>query len=303
MNDTLLCVIGNGFDIHHGIRSDYRQFKFFVQEKDPALYRTIEQYFGPDEKWGNFEEVLAYLDAEMIAEKKVNYLNSYGADDWSDDDNYAYQREIENAIKQITVHLKSIFTQWILSVKAFPPEVAERTIPLDKTARFLTFNYTDTLERVYRIARERILHIHGIADDERSLLILGHGRPPAAIPSLNKGLLHDPDVDIRIKEGNALLDAYYEKNYKPTGAILREHAGYFESLKEIDEIHVLGHAFSVIDMPYFMAIIRQIQCDRVRWRVSFYLPEEEDKFRKVLVDLGIDNDLITLVPLKGMYNG
>ena len=33
------CVIGNGFDILHGIRSRYDQFKRFVQEHDRELYQ------------------------------------------------------------------------------------------------------------------------------------------------------------------------------------------------------------------------------------------------------------------------
>ena len=39
---------------------------------------------------------------------------------------------------------------------------------------FLNFNYTHTLERLYGIASERILHIHGQIGDKWDKIELGH---------------------------------------------------------------------------------------------------------------------------------
>ena len=51
--------------------------------------------------------------------------------------------------------------------------------------RFLTFNYTDTLECVYGIDAEKVLHFHGRAasGDE---LIVGHNNP-AKMPRGDRG--------------------------------------------------------------------------------------------------------------------
>jgi hypothetical protein len=49
-----------------------------------------------------------------------------------------------------------------------------RDLPLD--SKYLTFNYTETLEKVYAIPKSNILHIHGsrLSDKE---YIIGHDNP------------------------------------------------------------------------------------------------------------------------------
>ncbi len=39
-----LYIIGNGFDLHHGISSSYNGFKKFVKENEVELYELIGKY-------------------------------------------------------------------------------------------------------------------------------------------------------------------------------------------------------------------------------------------------------------------
>ncbi len=82
MNSTLY-IIGNGFDLHHGIQSAYKQFGTFVQSNDSELYSLIENYFGADNDfWSEFEMRLADFDAAALMEGASDFLVSYGADGW-----------------------------------------------------------------------------------------------------------------------------------------------------------------------------------------------------------------------------
>ena len=56
-----LYVVGNGFDIHHGINSVYWDFKKWVQKnrKDSNLIGLMDTFFSNDrEFWGDIEKAL-----------------------------------------------------------------------------------------------------------------------------------------------------------------------------------------------------------------------------------------------------
>ena len=68
MSDKRLYIIGNGFDIFHGVKSKYSDFKDYVEQNDYDLFEALEEYFNTDELWSDFEETLAYIDTEKIVD-------------------------------------------------------------------------------------------------------------------------------------------------------------------------------------------------------------------------------------------
>ncbi|WP_420714795.1 AbiH family protein [Roseateles sp. SL47] len=46
MTPSRLYIIGNGFDLYHGIPSAYRQFKAYAQVRHPSLVREVERLLG-----------------------------------------------------------------------------------------------------------------------------------------------------------------------------------------------------------------------------------------------------------------
>ena len=70
---TKLYVIGNGFDLHHGIQSSYFNFKDFLEENDPDVYNVVDTYFGNvKDFWWDFEKNLALLDEDQILDHASN---------------------------------------------------------------------------------------------------------------------------------------------------------------------------------------------------------------------------------------
>jgi hypothetical protein len=107
---TTLYIIGNGFDLHHGIPSAYKDFGTFVKPNDPEIYGLIEEYFGIDDGfWSDFEARLAHFDADTLSEYASNFLVSYGADDWTDSYHHDYQYEIDRVVKALSRGLKRQF--------------------------------------------------------------------------------------------------------------------------------------------------------------------------------------------------
>lgn len=277
-----LYIIGNGFDIHHEINSKYSNFRDYVENQDKDLYCMLEKYFNTNELWSDFEETLAHIDTDTITEDASDFLVSYGADNWSEAYHYDYQYEIEQALDLVTVKLRTHFTEWILKLEIH--DTPKANIKTDSI--FINFNYTDTLERAYGIYN--IFYIHNKAIDTNSVLILGHSREDNNSFSRN----NDEDTDTRVAQGNNLLDNYFKETYKDTETIIRENASFFNSLKSINEVFVLGHSISLVDIKYFKIIKEKIR-KNTDWTISYYKDTEQQEKAEILKNLGINSSNIT----------
>lgn len=291
MNNKQLYIIGNGFDIFHGVSSRYSDFKNYVEENDNDLFEALNEYFNKDELWSEFEETLAYIDTDKIVNDASDFFVSYSADDWSDAYHHDYQFEVQRAINVVTVSLKELFTKWILSLDI--PSLGQLKLPTSST--YLTFNYTETLEKAYKISSSNIVYIHNKAVDEASTLILGHSRQP--IPDNAFDNKSDwEDVDVRVEDGNRILDSYFEDTYKNTDTIINENQLFFNNLSSINEVFVFGHSISTVDIKYFKVVREKVQEHSI-WTVSYYNDEQKDKLKNSLVEIGIAADNIKMIKL------
>lgn len=147
--------------------------------------------------------------------------------------------------------------------------------------KFLTFNYTLVLDQIYNIPRSIIFHIYGNASDYDGLVI-GH----------NKSLDREPELD---EEGNSnrhpLSDAEGAAQYplhafrKPVDDILQSNNDYFEQLREVKLVVVLGHSINDIDLPYFQKI--QANTHGAKWLVSLYDDKEGARHAMQLAKCGV----------------
>jgi hypothetical protein len=282
-----LYVIGNGFDRHHGVPSSCADFGAFLKARDPRTYDLLGEYFNTDDEfWWHFEARLAHFDAAALVENASSFLAPYGADDWKDSAHHDYQFELDSVVEALSRDLKSRFATWIRQLEV-PGRVTipSRLLRLDASATFLSFNYTRSLQTLYGVRPSQVLHIHGSADDVDGDLILGHGWNPKERGSSNDGNNLE-ETGTREVEGNRIIDRYFERTFKPTDRIIAAHQSFFEGLRGTQQILVMGHSMTDVDFPYFKEIIRHIDVNSVRWRVSYYSADEAPKFRQQLEERG-----------------
>lgn len=308
-----LYVIGNGFDLHHGIQSSYFNFRDFLEENDPEVYDVVDTYLGCIENfWCKFEKNLALLDENQILDHASNYLVSYGADDWSDANNHDYQYEINRIIKPLTSGLKQNFIDWVLQIEI--QHRKNQMLDLDKESLFFSFNYTSTLEKLYQINNANVNHIHGKAINADSDLILGHDyKMPNNNPDLkeigresgeqiyNEYLEELSGGDVRVTEGYDIIDSYFIDTYKPTSDIIKENRAFFAKMKNIDEIIVLGHSLEGVDIPYFEKIFKSVDNLRAKWIISYHDENDIPKHRQALKNIGINDKQINNVRMDYFY--
>lgn len=283
-----LYVIGNGFDLHHGIPSSYGQFGEFLEKRDSEVYRSVVDYLHAenDDFWSTFEQNLAHLDKDQLLKDASQSLVGYGAEDWSDAYHHDYQYEIQQVVEHLSSKLVKRFTEWICQLSIPSPGTYSRPLlKLDCDALFFSFNYTSTLAKLYNVPSKNIWHIHGTAQEGK--LVLGHAWEEQRN---DENYVDSDSIDVRVQQGDAIVESYFKKTFKPTEKIITDAAENFKMLSDINEIYILGHSLGEVDIPYFQEIIRNTPIDKVKWKVSYY--EDSSDIRRQMVLLGIENHLV-----------
>ncbi|MEL2356136.1 AbiH family protein, partial [Klebsiella pneumoniae] len=79
---------------------------------------------------------------------------------------------------------------------------------INRDSYFFTFNYTNTLQDIYGVPDENILHIHGNAKIGQNLVI-GHDVFYENSLNIDSG----PDQDIRVSDAYDYIDSYFKNSY------------------------------------------------------------------------------------------
>jgi hypothetical protein len=233
------------------------------------------------------ESALAEMDPDEIIEDLSHFMGSYGADDWSDSGHHDFQYEVDLLVERLSTGLRHRFGLWIRQLQ-IPSNIPIHQIVqgLDPTGAFLSFNYTTTLSVGYGIPRERILYIHGCADQVEKDLIIGHGWKPEDRRPLNDR----PDVaelDTRLVEVHDILDSYFSQTFKPSDKLIKANGGFFDWISSVHDVYLLGHSLSDVDAPYFEAILRHPSVRQANFHLAIHDPKEEPGLLSQLSGFGV----------------
>lgn len=308
-----LNIIGNGFDLYHGLPCSYYYFGCFLAEHYPDFYIEMSQMFGfacfrylgfpADETefvvdnlfWRTFEEKLGELDATWLEESLQDDLGLEYPDD-------PIELEIpEIANSQVIIEK---FTEWIvktINTSANYEIIGDKVKKLNFTDEdyFINFNYTQTLEEVYSISYSKVFHIHGECDLNAETdtvgLIVGHG---------NSEAINELEIEIEQKENSGYyLSSQGERNrlseLEAEVHILRDLRKNVASLlsdmkrnlqiREINpgEIWVWGLSCGEVDKPYIESLHEMYPS--AKWMFSYYDLSEKKEREKLAKELGIAN--------------
>ncbi len=120
---------------------------------------------------------------------------------------------------------------------------------------FLTFNYTETLEKIYKA--KNVYHIHG---KQGGNLVFGHGNDT---DYCDEYMSKNIGSEVYLSE----LDRYLKKD---TETVIRENKSLFKSFDVVDEIYSYGFSFSDVDMVYIEEICNVISTEDIVWYIHDY---------------------------------
>lgn len=280
-----LYIIGNGFDIHHNIKSSYKNFYEWLKENHGDLYKELMDVF-PEAKekewWGDFENNLGLLDLNPMIDD-LAFVNQPTADDYERDkyiDPYAGALDVKCDFVGLLEKLKSTFADWIRSLSPADEKMKVPIVDISGDSCFITFNYTHTLEDTYHIPSNRILHIHGDADHNN--FVLGHGSTEGDIRKNNTPQI-PPYNDHMDPSEYTLLGAEDEIKQNTREEAVRQLAKIRKNVQEIicdnwniirefcnvDEVIILGLSFSPVDIPYLNRVAELVP-KYAPWFISYF---------------------------------
>ncbi|MBL7909910.1 MAG: bacteriophage abortive infection AbiH family protein [Bacteroidia bacterium] len=313
-----LYIIGNGFDRYHGLNTSYQSFGFYLQDNYSDIYDMLIQYYGlpeldrdddssfNDPLWSVFEATLAGLDSEIVLEEFIGSLPNLSSDDFREADRSDFQYAIKSVVENLTTKMFKAFKEFILKVK-FPGEINELRLNINTGARFLNFNYTNSLEILYNVSPSNILYIHNSANIKDSILILGHGTDPENFkfkePEPPEGLSEEElwewrdregdNFDISYEWGKDEIETYFTKSFKHTNKIISDNLSFFNSLSNINEVIILGHSLADVDKAYIAKVFNSIK-EGANWSVSYYSDWEKESHIEKLTTLGVNPNKMKL---------
>ena len=274
---THLYIIGNGFDIFTGRKTRYLDFKQWLKREYVFVYDEIVASFGANGDWWNdFEKQLGRLDI-------VKYVSKYAPKEKSPSEIYEdicnrndYSKigdglphfngesTCANRLNGVLDILQYCFEKWVQSVQTYRNwKLTHLEI---NNSYYINFNYTDTLEMLYEIPEERVLHIHGRASKHEPL-IYGHNK------HLNGNLKSG-------HEGEKVAEVlnHYEKNpfmYIPDNLS--------DIIRNVSNIYVLGLSLSAVDIPYLEWVMENTPED-CEWRISWYTESDKKRISDFILD-------------------
>lgn len=177
-----LFVIGNGFDLAHGLKTSYIDFRDWLEEHHSAFLHQLEEMYSVPHYLEVYErkEELREAFKERISHCKL----------WSDLEaelGFPNYNEFYNLMEPVITDLqestgyndadladtiRAYWENYFFFINFFPKYLHEwvESIDLSNCQRkskidftsddiFLNFNYTSTVESIYNIPEKQILHI------------------------------------------------------------------------------------------------------------------------------------------------
>lgn len=312
-----LFIIGNGFDLGHGLPTRYWDFRCFLEENYYDFLAEFERAYGLfqfEEPWSNveqwrnedrygrekilwsqFEKNLPEIGEEDLISSCTDLdLELESGDHYIEDMLRDYFMKKYEYIKKLPEYLK----QWVESIRIIGIPKCTALINKRNDDIYVTFNYTRVLERTYHIPRRNILHIHGslrLYDEDP---IIGHRDKDCIERIRERKEQADRMWDEKLMAICPVIEEYYRKTLKTLRLSTLEN---FIKGKMLTEIVVIGHSLADVDLPYF-ADIDKITGRELEWKVYCYNKDELADKKQRLVMAGVDEGRIKLFSTDQFYN-
>lgn len=283
-----LCIIGNGFDIHHCLETSFSDFReFLVKNGDGDYVTQLETYFQSDYVdehgkhcfllWSNLEKAIGQYDLEELYHELT---------DWIDIDYDHMMRsaaQIEDSpndfLAPILDSLPIRLEEWIRSINL---KGVEADVEFPEPSMFLTFNYTRVLEEIYHIPESDILHIHGVIGGEENLVV-GHK------VKADERDAYDESAPIYQEDSMINIINIMNACRKPTEDIIVRNQTFFQSLNNITDVYVYGHSYSPVDLDYFEEVRKNVP-DTMKWHLGCYNDTDRKAAEEMMTLLNVPKD-------------
>ena len=312
-----LYICGNGFDIHNGFETKYISYRnYFDKYPFDSHYIDIVKHiencpyieFQSANSWSDAEKNLKidyrkYFNdyCELYNKPRVK-PGSFKFEKSNKPDGMKFLNDIYSFTGECFYYwLKHTYDKHLKINTPYPKDLSY--LKNNCNDIFITFNYTTTLEDIYKIPSDNILYIHGCIKNinEENLCINYIDSYGSKVREIKSALVRDlqfgsadnnPDKIIQelqtfdIKPNNCMFSCkniidkiitYCKWSYKDIPNNYKKINNFVEN-KHIEEIIIIGHSIMGIDNPYYSNVFvpRFKNC---KWTFYYYKDKKNiDKF-------------------------
>ena len=242
MTDKLY-IIGNGFDLHHGLKTSYTDFRNYAK-KGNYLWNLLSDIYGDaiynDMWWRDFEEMLAQIDFPHLLKSKNGEALGF--------------MKPRNLLKG---SLPPLFGSWIKKIGSTVEP--DNSLGIDSDSLFFSFNYTMLLENVYGVKEDNVWHIHNSIkrpDD----IIVGHDCDFRELfVRLNQFRNDHPEELIRTDITDMIIQEVANGAKKVKVRIAQNEDRFYDQFSSIKHFVVMGFSLNDIDLPYIEEMIKVVK--------------------------------------------
>ena len=307
-NDHVLYIIGNGFDLMHGVRSSYRAFRDSLGKQNPLRF-ALENFLTAEDIWSDFEDALAHFDMSAMGSgflvgDWLDMFDAYGEDAGASPFFLAAEAAA-NPILTVANELPRRFRMWVETLSI---GTADRPLrDMFRNGKVLCFNYTEFVETLYGVSEDNVCYIHGCRRKKnyhpKETLILGH-MPGASDDA------YDFDDDSAVGTNDLykllMIEAAQEQVFrlaaesdealtKNCGDIIAAHGAFFASLSKIENIIVIGHSLAPVDWGYFSEVASGLSdIKNTHWYFGCHGLRDLDNLTQLLAKLGIEQSAVSI---------
>lgn len=276
MKKDTLYIIGNGFDLHHGLKTAYWDFRDNFAKKNSKLWNMLFDIYGDsinkDMWWNDFEVMLGRIAyPHLISTHNGEALGAM---------------KVKNLLSGM---LPPLFGKWIKNVNCEVP--IDKSLCINQESLFFSFNYTLLLENSYHIKDENIWHIHNSirnVDD----IVVGHDSDER---KLFVEYLKCKENKISVRTD--IADNIRSESAKGAKGVARRiycHKEDFSRLySKIRHYIAMGFSFNEIDLPYIKEILRvNTNIEGTDWTVYYHREGEDVELIRKLLELGVRRESI-----------
>lgn len=269
--ENTLYIIGNGFDLHHGLNTSYLNFRNYCASSLPSLWRFLSKIYGDvinnDMWWSDFENMLGCVNYDNLALSNNGFAMG--------------EQKVQNLFKGM---LPPLFGKWIKQIGGNPQ--MDKDLNIDADALFFSFNYTLVLERTYHVDEKKVWHIHNSIDNPDNIII-GHDSDERELFSTY--LSNKANYIVSLDFVDRINRKIAQGSKKVKMIIENQKENFHDLYSNIKHIEVMGFSFNNIDMPYIKAIIEANKnAADIDWTIYFHSKGEDKVFIRKLLRIGID---------------
>lgn len=294
-----LFIVGNGFDIAHGIPTKYSDFRSFIVQKYPEALELrdevvyLEDFDGIDpnefaaeillnamdkaagEDWNNFEDALAYINFDNKFPLPNHKENETDEEDRELMQHYLlYMDVLTSGFINCSKIWQDFFRLWLKEIQQtidhgdYRPKDCLLKLFSDPEMQFFSFNYTKTLQQLYRA--KKVIHIHNRVGQK---LIFGHGKDDEI--GLYQSFCYEDGPNI----GSTSLDEMISSFKKDTVSPMKKYVKFFKGLSgDIDRVYSYGFGYGKVDSVYIKEIISHIS-ENATWFFTEYEASNHEALR------------------------